>query len=67
MYLLLGNHEVLNLQGQYQFTSRGDVRSFKSIDRRENAFSPTGKYGKILRGEMNVTVTVNDSLFVHAG
>jgi len=67
MYLLLGNHEIMNLQGEYQFTSRGDVRSFKSIDRRENVFSPTGKYGKILRGEMNVTIATNDSIFVHAG
>ncbi|ORX42561.1 Metallo-dependent phosphatase [Piromyces finnis] len=67
MYLLLGNHEINNLQGQYQFTSEGDITTFNSMKNREKFFSVNGKYGRMLRGEMDVMVAVNDSLFAHAG
>jgi len=65
--LILGNHEVGNLQGKYFFTSRDDIKTFGNLEKREEAFSLKGKYGKLLRQDMNVTMIVGDSLFVHAG
>jgi len=65
--LLLGNHEVMNFRGNYQFVSLSDFNSFGSLSKREQAFSTSGKYGKIMRKEMKLTTAINDSIFVHGG
>jgi len=67
IHLLLGNHEIYNLRGNYYFTSTSDINTFDGLKNREEAFSPTGKYGKILRKDMKMAVVLNDSVFVHAG
>ncbi|OUM59719.1 hypothetical protein PIROE2DRAFT_29900, partial [Piromyces sp. E2] len=67
VHLLLGNHEIYNLRTNYFFTSSKDLESFGTLENREKVFSPTGKYGKLIREEMNVAMNINDSIFVHAG
>jgi len=37
------------------------------LEDREKAFSINGKYGKLIRKEMDAALTIDDSLFVHAG
>jgi len=64
--LLLGNHEVSNLQANYGFVSTGDINSFGSLENREALYSTTGKLGKLVRA-MDVAFIANDSLFAHAG
>jgi len=66
IHLLLGNHEIINLQASYGFVSTGDVNSFGSLEGREQAFSPNGKYGKLVRS-LDVAFIINDTLFAHAG
>eukprot|EP00833_Pecoramyces_ruminatium_P010767 jgi/Orpsp1_1/1184799/evm.model.c7180000091014.1 len=66
VYMLLGNHEVMNLQEDYRYVTRGDVMSFGNMANRKKEFSLQGKYGKLLRAEMNATMIVDDTLFVHA-
>ena len=65
--LLFGNHEIMNFRGDYGFVSSADVQSFGSLSQREQDFSATGKYGKIMRKEMKATTALNDSVFIHAG
>jgi len=67
VYMLLGNHEVMNLQEDFRYVTRGDVMSFGGMPNRKKAFSMEGKYGNLLRNEMNATMIVDDTLFVHAG
>jgi len=67
VYILLGNHEVMNLQEDYRYVTRGDVMSFGGLYTRKREFALTGKYGKLLREEMNTTMIIDDTLFVHAG
>lgn len=67
LYLLLGNHELMNLQEDYRYVTRGDVISFGGMANRRKEFSLDGKYGKLLRSEMNATMIIDDTLFVHAG
>jgi len=67
VHLLLGNHEMYNMQGRYYHVSGSDFKSFGSLEKREKAFSINGKYGKFIRNEFNLAKIVNDSLFVHAG
>ncbi|ORX76400.1 Metallo-dependent phosphatase [Anaeromyces robustus] len=67
VYMLLGNHEIMNLQEDFRYVTRGDVMSFGGMANRKKAFSLEGKYGKLLRTEMNATMIIDDTLFVHAG
>ncbi len=67
VYLLLGNHEVMNLQEDLRYVTRGDVMSFGSLESRRMELSMAGRYGRLLRQEMNSTMVIDDTLFVHAG
>jgi hypothetical protein len=69
---LLGNHEVMNLIGDWRdvtpeicatFTKSGEDDDCAAY---RQAMSPSGTYGKWLR-EKQIAVKVGDSLFMHAG
>ncbi|ORX78585.1 Metallo-dependent phosphatase [Anaeromyces robustus] len=63
--VILGNHEVLALQGNHLYTSLDDFDSFGGVEALEEEFGPEGRFGKFIRQEMNITMIINDSLFVH--
>jgi len=65
--VLLGNHEIWALQGNYIATSKEDFDSFGGFENREKELSIEGEIGSFLRKEMNVTMIIDDSLFIHAG
>ncbi|OUM63235.1 hypothetical protein PIROE2DRAFT_10261, partial [Piromyces sp. E2] len=67
VYMVMGNHELLNLSGEYDYTTYTDIMSFGGIENREKEFSLKGNYGHFLRRELNTTVVVGDTIFVHAG
>jgi len=67
LYMLLGNHEVMNLQEDLRYVVRGDVLSFGGLENRRQELSMAGRYGRLLRQEMNSTMIIDDTLFVHAG
>ncbi|ORX83167.1 Metallo-dependent phosphatase [Anaeromyces robustus] len=66
VYMLLGNHEILEIQGNHFYTSMSDYELYGGVEGLEEAFSPEGRIGQFVRQEMNVTMVVGDSLFVHA-
>ena len=63
---LLGNHEVMNLEGQLAYVTPGDYNLFGGPGNRSAAFGKGGEYGTRLRAHPVVAV-VNDTVFVHAG
>ena len=63
---LMGNHEAMNLMGDWRYVSAGDVESFGSLEARKQAFSPAGKWGRWLR-KKSVAAQVGDTVFVHGG
>jgi hypothetical protein len=63
---LMGNHEAMNLMGDWRYVSPADVRSFGSLEARKEAFSSTGKWGQWLR-QKGVAAQVGDTVFVHGG
>ncbi|ORX76552.1 Metallo-dependent phosphatase [Anaeromyces robustus] len=67
VFILLGNHELLNLGYDYSDTTKGDIESFGGLSQRYKEFSINGKYGNLLRKEMNITMILDDNLYVHAG
>lgn len=77
--VLLGNHEVMNLHGDWRYVSQGDLRGFGGLEARRRAFSlggVLGAQGGALgeRGEWaawllgkEAVVRVGDTVFVHGG
>jgi len=63
--VLLGNHEVMNLQGDWRYVSQQDVLSFGSLEQRKVAFS-TGQYASWLR-QKDAVLQIGDTVFVHGG
>jgi hypothetical protein len=63
---LLGNHEVMNTQGDWRYVHPEDITEFGSARDRQIALSPSGKYGKWLSSLDAVTV-VQRTVFVHGG
>jgi hypothetical protein len=79
---LLGNHELMNVQGEIQYVSFKGLHNFMEkynsaglnkenisdpIEIRKHAFQPGNEYGKFLGCTRNATVIIGSNLFVHAG
>lgn len=66
IHMLLGNHEVMNLQGDWRYVSPSDIQGFGGKSNRMSAFSKSGEYGAFLE-TLPVAVAVDDTVFVHGG
>lgn len=82
LYVLNGNHEVMNIEEDFRYVTSGGWNEFADISLnnaparvwdypayqrgRVAAFLPGGPYASIL-GEHNTIIVVNDTLFVHGG
>ena len=64
--LLLGNHEIMNLQGDWRYVHVGDVEAFGGLDARIAAFRRDGRIGQWL-SSLQVVVQVGDAVFLHGG
>ncbi|MCK6506426.1 metallophosphoesterase [Myxococcota bacterium] len=63
---LLGNHEVMNLQGDWRYVSEADLADFGGEGARRAALAPEGALGRWLR-EQPAVARVGDTVFVHGG
>ncbi|MBT3219645.1 MAG: metallophosphatase [Proteobacteria bacterium] len=63
---LLGNHEMMNLHGDWRYVSPEDVEGFGGTEERKRAFSQEGEYGQWLFS-LDIAAKVEDSVFVHGG
>lgn len=64
--MLNGNHEVMNLQGDWRYVSPGDYATFGGRDARREAFARSGDYGRFL-ADLPVVARVDDIVFTHGG
>ena len=64
--VLLGNHELMNLIGDWRYVSSAGIASFGGRPQRREALAPKGKYGKWLR-ERPAVELIDGTLFVHGG
>ena len=63
---LLGNHEVMNLRGDWRYVEPADVAQYGGHAKRRAALSADGEDGKFLRS-LSTIVRVHDTVFVHGG
>ncbi|KAG5479136.1 hypothetical protein LSCM1_02989 [Leishmania martiniquensis] len=65
--LLIGNHELLNLQGHYHYVNRKSYGGFMSEALRAEGMKPTGAFGKYIVENFKVAHMDEGVLFLHAG
>jgi hypothetical protein len=78
VHALIGNHEVMNLVGDYRYVSAAAYAAFAAPGAPSNngkppgyadyraAFGLDGKYGRWIR-KHNTVIRIDDSVFLHAG
>ena len=78
---LLGNHELMNVTGNFGYVSHDNMKQFENYvdadnpekkfetpqEARQYAFSHQGQYGKLLGCTRLPAVIIGGNLFVHAG
>ena len=64
---LIGNHEVMNLIGDFRYASQKDIDDVGGLEIRKKIFSPGGDLFNKLSCTRNVVVRVGSWVFVHAG
>jgi hypothetical protein len=63
---LLGNHEVMNLRGDWRYVAPEDLAAYGGEDARRAAFAKDGADGAWLR-TLPAVAQVGDSVFLHGG
>jgi hypothetical protein len=63
---MLGNHEIMNVFGEYSYVSSNSMRKSGGQIGRTANFRPNGTYAKVLAKRPSV-LKVGDILFCHAG
>jgi hypothetical protein len=63
---LLGNHEVMNLLGDWRYVHPDDIRAYGGEGARKHAFSADGVHGAWLRS-LPAVAQVEGVVFVHGG
>lgn len=66
-HCLLGNHELMNIVGIYDYVSPMGKNHFNSIHARRHFFAPGKQFTKLLAGSWNVIIKIGSWLFVHGG
>ncbi len=64
---LLGNHELMNVTGNFQYVSNKGVKDFINHNVRQKSFAPGGIIAKHFANTRNVIVKIGKWVFVHAG
>ena len=64
--VLLGNHEVMNVQGDWRYVSMADIQSFGGLEKRKQAFTTGGEWSEWLKTK-DAVLQIGDTIFVHGG
>ncbi len=67
VYSLLGNHELMNVFGNFDYTSAQGLKHFGGAKNRLEAFKPGGKIASKMALSRNVIMRIGNFVFVHGG
>ncbi len=65
VHLLLGNHEIMNVMGDFRYVSPMGMTDFGGD--RARAFKPGGRVAKFMACNMNSVIQIGNWVFSHAG
>ena len=64
---VIGNHEIMNIMGIFDYVSNMGMRHFKTFDERKEYFRQGGDFCKYLACGWNPVIKINNCLFCHGG
>ena len=67
VYSLLGNHELMNVSGNFSYASKKDIETDGGEENRKKLYKPGGELANRLSCTRNVVLKVGSFLFAHAG
>lgn len=67
VYCILGNHEIMNVVGNFSYSTPMSIQCFGGVEERKEKFRPGGVIARRFACTRNVVLKVGDFLFVHAG
>lgn len=67
IYSLIGNHELMNVDGDMSYVSYANLNEFGGEYRRQIAFKPGNKMANYLACTRKMALIIGSNLFVHAG
>ena len=67
IYSLIGNHELMNVDGDMNYVSYENLKAFGGEYGRQEAFKPGNKMANYLACTRKMALIIGSNLFVHAG
>lgn len=67
VYCILGNHEIMNVVGNFTYAGEESIKCFGGEDMRKKAFKPGGYMAKRFACTRNAVMKIGSFLFVHGG
>lgn len=80
VYSLIGNHEIMNAEGNFSYTSNANKEIFKNymdpytgqkfsnaLEARSHAFKPGNEYANFMACTRQSVLIIGDFMFIHAG
>ena len=67
VYNLIGNHELMNIMGDFRYVSNHHLQGFNGADIRKKMFEPGGVLAQKLACHTNAILKIGNWIFVHAG
>ena len=67
VYSLIGNHELMNLMGDFRYATSLHIDGFGGYEQRRKLFKPGGALAVKLACNTNGIMKIGDWVFVHAG
>lgn len=64
---VIGNHELMNIMGIFDYVSHMGMRHFKTFNERKEYFRQGGDFCKYLACGWNPIIKINNCLFCHGG
>ena len=64
---VIGNHEIMNVLGMFDYVSNMGMRHFQSINGRRDYFKQGSDFCKYLSCAWNPVIKINNCLFCHGG
>jgi hypothetical protein len=66
-HCMMGNHEFMNVLGDFSYVSKKGMNHFKKIGGRKKHFQPGSMIARDIAKNMNVVIKIGKFIFVHGG